>query len=82
MDLLKQDLLVRNKSDELVSLRTIIHGAVLIVCFWKRKYVYDAPVVKPDSTKPGQGCLHSDDLSPCIAVDTDEPPTCVRGVFH
>ena len=80
--LIEQDLFVGHNHYELVSLRAIIHDVVPIFWFRLRKYVRDAPAVKPDGYKPGEDRLHPDDPCYCIAVDTDESPTCVTDVIH
>ena len=69
--LIEQDFLVGNNYDETIDLRGVIHDAVLILCFWHRKYVCDTPVIKPDGPKTGEGRPYYDDPSSCIAVDTD-----------
>ena len=76
-DLIEQDILVWHNHDELVALRATIHDAVLIFCFRQRKHVRNAPVIKPESSKPRDVHLLSDEPCSCIAVDTDELPTCV-----
>ena len=81
-DLIEQELLVGHNHGVLVSFYNIIHDAVLIFCFWQRKYVRDAPVVKPYSYKPGEGCLRPGDPCSCIAVYTNEPPTCIVDVLY
>ena len=74
--LIEQDIPVSNNHDELVSLCYIIHDTVLIFWFWQRKYVRDAPVVKPDSSKPDEGYFCPDDPCSFITVEMDKSSTC------
>ena len=80
--LIEQDFLVSHNHDELVPLYAIIHNAALIFCSQQRKYISNAPVVKPHGNKHGEGRLRFDDPSSCIAVNTDEPPVCVADILH
>ena len=61
--IIEQDLLVGYNQDELVTLRSIMHYAVLIFCFQQIKYVCNAPVVKPGGSKTEEGLLLPGD--PC-----------------
>ena len=79
--LVEQDLLIGNNHDELVSLRVIIHDAVLIFRFWQIKYFRYAPAVKPDKSEPGEGRLLPEYPCSYILVDMDEPPKCVTDVI-
>ena len=80
--LIGQDLLVSHNRDEFVYLRAIIYDVVIIFCFWQRKYVRDAPVVKPDGFKPREGCLCPDNPCSCIKMDMDKQPKFVVDVVH
>ena len=80
--IIEQDLLVGYNQDELVTLRSIMHYAVLIFCYQQIKYVCNAPVDKPVGSEPRESCLRTDDPCLYIAVDTYEPPTCVADVLH
>ena len=58
-----------------------MNDAVLIFIFQHRKYVLDAPLVKPEVSELDEGCLRPNDPCFYIAVNTDEPPTCVTDFF-
>ena len=80
--LIEHAVLVGNNHNELVALFTIIHDTVIIICFQQRKYVCDAPVVKPYGSETGESCLRPGDPCPCIAVDTDKQSTCIADLIN
>ena len=82
VDLIEQDLFVGHNHDTLVYLHAIVHDAILIFRFQQRNYVHDTHVLKPERSKPREGCLHPDYPFSCIEVETNEPPMCVADVLH
>ena len=69
--LVVQDLPFRCNHGELANLHNIIHDVKFFLCFQQMKYVYDAPVIVPNSSKPRECHLRSGDTFLWITLMND-----------